>query len=129
MSKPEEKKKFLKLEKEMKKEMDNNWQSNFIANRGKPILYGDSILLFHIQRFVFGFFFFFKTFTSQKFLTVAKQNSDLQKDALKIVLTSHPDRYAFFNILPSIKVKIEGEKVFFFFFFAIFLTFFFLDLF
>ena len=59
MSKPEEKKKFLKLEKEMKKEMDNNWQSNFIANRGKPILYGDSILLFHIQRFVFCLFFFF----------------------------------------------------------------------
>eukprot|EP01080_Neovahlkampfia_damariscottae_P003056 gene3056-5226_t len=93
------KKKLSILEKEMKKEMDNNWQSNFVSNRGKPILYGDSVLLFHVQ--------------SQKYLTVAKQNSEIQKDALKIVLTSHPDRYAFFSILPSIKVKIEGEKIYF----------------
>jgi hypothetical protein len=89
----------------MEKEMENNKQSS-IVDHGKPILFGDSVLLFHIQRFEIK-----HLQKSQKFLTVAKQNSDLQKDALKIALTGYPDRYAYFSILPSVKVKLEGEKV------------------
>jgi hypothetical protein len=44
------KKKLLTAERNMKKEMDRNKHSS-IVDHGKPILYGDSILLLHIQRF------------------------------------------------------------------------------
>lgn len=64
---------------------------------GRKIQFGQTIQLLHVR--------------SKKFLSVARESAELQRDCLMTVLDEHGSSACYFTFLPFFKFKIEGEQV------------------
>ena len=65
---------------------------------GRPVLFGDTIQLYHVK--------------SKKYLTVLpKKLAADERENLKVVLTSGGNPYSWINVVPRFKIDREGDNI------------------
>ncbi|EFC42308.1 predicted protein [Naegleria gruberi] len=84
------------LKERMEREIQQN-ELEALRNYGKPVTYGSSIQLLHVQ--------------TQSFLTVARESAEMQKDCLRLSLDDVGSKYSHFSLLPYFNYRRDGEIV------------------